>query len=288
MPTATPSELVHIGEIGKLKLGDAKIVPVAATEKAYDALWKSMAANDTEGEAMMAANGELMIVAPGTKVRVIDSKVGFMFTNMRKQVRILSGPFSGRSGWVASSWVVQAESGPKPTEQQPEEQPYDEAATEAQYLREMTDILSKDKQIKAPAKQAQLVIDHGKKLEKEGEVADIQYWRAAKIWLEMGASPKRAAELMPVFADTLHGVLDSSDPDDAGLANDPEFTDYDLPRLIGNAIIGKRSAMKKLRLGDLTKIKSNDQRCDQVIKILGKRYKGANRKAKEEDEAPKP
>ena len=81
--------------------------------------------------------------------------------------------------------------------QKPEELKYDHSATEAQYLKDMTDILAKSKNFqkhtKSPAaEQAQKLIDYGKKFEDEGDVGDVQYWRAAKIWLEMGLSPRKA------------------------------------------------------------------------------------------------
>jgi len=169
------------------------------------------------------------------------------------------------------------------------EEQHGASATEAEYLNAMTKSIAKNKNMiewmakhnlgpDYPAKQAQVIIDDAKKLENEGEVTAVQYWEAANIWLEMGATPRIVGKLRTVFADTLIGSID--EPSMRGVS------DHELPRLIGQAILGKRSALEKLRLGDLKNIKSTPERQDRVIQALQKRYKGANRKAKAE--APKP
>jgi hypothetical protein len=90
------------------------------------------------------------------------------------------------------------EANPKLTEEKPQEpqvEEYDAAATEAKYLQEIREIMSKNKKMaklgpKIVGEQARLLIDLGKALEKEGGIVDVQYWQAAKVWLEMGFSPK--------------------------------------------------------------------------------------------------
>ncbi len=169
----------------------------------------------------------------------------------------------------------------KLAEEKPKEEKYDHAATEAQYLKEITDVLAKNKNIvklgpNTAGEQARKLIDHGKALEKEGDVVDVQYWRPTKIWLEMGFSPKVVADLMPVFADTLIG-------------EDGAVGDHELPGLIGDAINGKKAALDKLQLGvkDLKKFRASTfaDRKTQVVQVLDKRYQGANAKAKAESEA---
>ena len=92
----------------------------------------------------------------------------------------------------------------------------------------------------------------------------------------MGFSPKVAADLMPVFADTLIG-------------EDGALSDYELPGLIAEAINGKKAALDKLQLGvkDLKKFRASTlaDRKTQVVQVLDKRYKGANAKSKAQSEA---
>jgi hypothetical protein len=130
------------------------------------------------------------------------------------KVHMFSGKMEVRKKGSAKIWWVSIDAlqrdNPKMAEEKPKVEEYDPAATEAQYLREFGEILSKNKKMaklgpKIAADQARKLIDLGKALEKEGEVVDAQYWRAAKVWLEMGFSPKVTGDLMPVFADTLLG-----------------------------------------------------------------------------------
>jgi|SRR5271166_21137 len=202
------------------------------------------------------------------------------------KVHTFRGMMEVRKRASAKVWWVRIDAmekdNPKLAEEKPEEEKYDHNVTEAQYLKEITDVLAKNKNIvkmggaKIASDQARKIIDHGKKLEEGGDVVDVLYWRAAKIWLEIGFSPKVVTELMPVFADTLIGA-------------EGAVSERELPRLIGDAIDGKKPAMEKLGLGikNLKRFQSSKyaERKTQVIQALEKRYKGANTKEKVESEA---
>jgi hypothetical protein len=240
-------------------------------------------ANDTLAMAKMVGEGRAVVLKQGQRVQLQEVAI---FGGMEK-VR----PIGETKSW----WIDLSHSSKTPVmtnEEKPKEERvarppshwrshYDPPA-EAHYVREITDLIAPHmaKQIAkdpdAAAEQARLLIGYTKELAKEGEVTDLQYLEAAKIWAEMGFAPRPIAELMPVFADTLHG------------SKDAEWTDYDLARIIGEAIRGKQQALESLHLGGLKKVNSNEQRLVQVKQALEKRYKGANRKAKEGGEAPNP
>lgn len=259
---------------------------MAVDEKTLDQAMGMLLANDYSALAQLEMQGQLMLSKGGEQVALENVKLRFLSAS-KKAVRI--------KGSAEVWWVYIDATEEKPAEETPAEKPYDHVATEAEYLKALTDILTKSKvmieriaqgKISAdtPGKNAQLLINRGKKLENEGEVADVQYWRAAKTWLEMGIPPKQVAELMPAFADTLIGA-------------DGTFSDFELPKIMGDAIFGKRSAIKKLDVGlkplsqsqwQALDEQSKDKRVTQLIQVLSKRYEGANKKARDEGETPKP
>ena len=100
---------VLIGETGVLKpLGEgASIVLVGVDEKAVDAIYKALMAKDETGIEELAAAGRIFIVAPGTKVKVLDLH-GFLAP--RSEIRILEGPQKGRRGFVSTSLVADKKS----------------------------------------------------------------------------------------------------------------------------------------------------------------------------------
>jgi hypothetical protein len=80
----------------------------------------------------------------------------------------------------------------------------DDAAVEAKYLHAMTRALNKSMGSVVrrkygngkPAEQAQELIDLGKKLAQDSDITAVEYWQAAKIACEKGASPKKAGQAM--------------------------------------------------------------------------------------------
>jgi hypothetical protein len=68
---------------------------MAIDEKAFEEWTKARAAKDTRGRESLIASGKIFAAEIGTTVAIIDTA-----GNGRK-VKILNGPFEGRSGWVA-------------------------------------------------------------------------------------------------------------------------------------------------------------------------------------------
>jgi hypothetical protein len=190
-----------------------QIILVVNLTVAQTDLWKTMKkgqlmaadeatlGNDYEATAELTLRGRLALSQGDEKVACV--KVHTFMIEVRKKG-------SAKVWWIAIDALEK--DNPKLAEEKVEEEKYDHNATEAEYLKEITDILAKSKNFAKldPKKYtaddvARRLIDDGKKLEEAGDVVDVQYWRATKIWLQMGFSPKLAADLMPVFADTLIG-----------------------------------------------------------------------------------
>jgi hypothetical protein len=93
------SRHVGIGENARLSTGSPGQIPVAMDTEALDALNKAAAAKDEIGYRELFANGRMFAVDENTKVLVIDSGI------FKTQIRILEGPYSGKSGWVPFEWV---------------------------------------------------------------------------------------------------------------------------------------------------------------------------------------
>ena len=269
-------QVIFVASLAIAQTNTMKKGQLMAADKATLKMAQSMAfENDYQAMAELMYKGRLLISDGGEQVSYV-------------KVHPLSGMIEVRKRGSAKVWWIGISAiekdNPTLAAQKPEELKYDHSATEAQYLKEMTDILAKNKNLQKQSKnpaadaaeQAQKLIDRGKKLEEEGDVGDVQFWRAAKIWLQMGLSPRKAAQLMPVFADTLIGT-------------DLKVGDHDLPGLMGDAIAGKKPALDKLRInvGNLRKFQSRkqDDRLAQVTLALEKRYKGANARSKAEGEA---
>lgn len=99
---AEPARDPRRGEIGRLRLPGVSaesLVHVAADPAAHREALDLSLAGDLIGLANMERAGRLMIVPPGTRVRVIESGM------LRKRVRIEEGRFRGRDGWVAAEFV---------------------------------------------------------------------------------------------------------------------------------------------------------------------------------------
>lgn len=74
-------------------------VLVSPTEEWFDRVTKLCVAGDTEGLSQMLLAGRVWSIPPGTRCLVIDPGI------MIYEVRIQSGPYSGRSGFVATEFV---------------------------------------------------------------------------------------------------------------------------------------------------------------------------------------
>jgi hypothetical protein len=101
-------------DIYRLVIEGEATVPVATSEKVLDLMLKYANLRDEEAFARMIAQGEVLLVASGTKCRFADP--GF-FTH---EVRIDEGPHRGRYGFVPSEFVktITAEQQRQENEQQ--------------------------------------------------------------------------------------------------------------------------------------------------------------------------
>jgi len=97
--SASQSASVGVGQDGRVVVDSGSVV-VCVSPQAYERFVKMAVANDTLGMSNLTAQGGAFLVPSGTRVRVIDRRLE------RREVRILEGPFAGRSGWVTSSSVV--------------------------------------------------------------------------------------------------------------------------------------------------------------------------------------
>ena len=89
---------VAVGQPGRL-LGDIGGVVLAATEEAIDKAMAASAENDTDSFGALIKSGQVFMVDDETKVLVVDEKSGL------KKVKIIDGPYSGKTGWAPSELV---------------------------------------------------------------------------------------------------------------------------------------------------------------------------------------
>jgi hypothetical protein len=88
----------HVGDEGYLHSSSTNvIVPITQTD--LDRAIQLGVANDDIGIAEMVARGRALIVDQNTKVKVIQT------TTATAEVRILTGSFTGRSGWVPKEFI---------------------------------------------------------------------------------------------------------------------------------------------------------------------------------------
>jgi hypothetical protein len=88
-----------IGQDGKLHSG-TKAVPVAVDKDSQGQLTQAQAIKDQHAVVQLVLAGKVLSVMDGTKVKVIDA------TLTLRQIRILEGPYEGRSGWVPFEFVA--------------------------------------------------------------------------------------------------------------------------------------------------------------------------------------
>ncbi len=87
------------GEKGYVSLGKPGFVPVAGSGEYFDRSIKLSNAGDTMGIQQMLLAEQLILVESGTQILVID--LNFIGT----EVRILSGKYQGRSGFVSNDFL---------------------------------------------------------------------------------------------------------------------------------------------------------------------------------------
>jgi hypothetical protein len=76
----------------------------------------------------------------------------------------------------------------------------EDAAEEAKYLSELTEIMAKNNVAK-PEQEAQLIIKWGKEraLSEDDDIAASRFWDAAKLWLALGIPTQPIPDLMQLF-----------------------------------------------------------------------------------------
>jgi len=205
---------------------------------------------------------------------------------------------------IARSEDDPAWKGVKSVQEKANETDAKDAREEAQYLKELTDLLVKN-EIKDAAQQAQLLIKRGKELETENggseNIASFQFWDAAKVWLALGIPPNAVRDLMPIYGYVIMGFDPTKHPEDHDLQDnttkneriDPKtglmdwdmagkLLDQELPEIIGDAISGKQAAAKRLHVDGLQNLQPKD-RCARLIQLLSKRYKARAQRANASD-----
>lgn len=101
--TPTPQRTIFSdGDNAILRTSAGGAVFLATTKGNYDELVKLVNAGDQLGIIQLMANGRLYEVQPFTKVLVIDHTGLF---DSGKRVRILSGDYIGRDGWIAEEFL---------------------------------------------------------------------------------------------------------------------------------------------------------------------------------------
>jgi len=99
-PAAAPPPATANPRERRLTSGGPEQVPVCVTEEAFDEFIQAAARGDTHGAVNLTLAGLIFFVDANTRVLMLDTSWG------AQQVRILSGPQTGLSGWVPSEWVV--------------------------------------------------------------------------------------------------------------------------------------------------------------------------------------
>ena len=97
-PASTVSAKVSVGEEGYIKVSSPRAI-LANTKADFDDLIGTYVANDTMGIGQFLLDGRGVAVENGTRVLVIESKVG------ARKVRVLEGEQIGEAGWVAMEYV---------------------------------------------------------------------------------------------------------------------------------------------------------------------------------------
>lgn len=100
--TATRTPIFSAGDTVKLRGDAGKMIPVAATQEALEALNKAQRANDNIGVNELIITGKIFTVEGDTPALVLD-RDGILDTQYH--VRIHDGRHVGKAGWVPAEWV---------------------------------------------------------------------------------------------------------------------------------------------------------------------------------------
>jgi len=84
---------IGVGVEVSLDAGESNTM-IALTEKVYDEMIRLSLNGDSLGLGQMESDGKLLVVEKGTKAKIVD--IDFI----KAKVRISSGNFLGKSGWV--------------------------------------------------------------------------------------------------------------------------------------------------------------------------------------------
>lgn len=92
------ADSIGIGDEGRLYSGADNIF-VAIDQDSFDKLTAAAVAEDSYGITELMLQGKIFLVGSNTRVKVIDTSFA------KTKVRVLSGDWTGSSGWVPYEWV---------------------------------------------------------------------------------------------------------------------------------------------------------------------------------------
>jgi len=92
-------EPADVGSESIISVPGLNEVYIAVDKEVFDEWIKACNAKDYIGVAQMEALGKLFVVSNGTKVLVIDRHT------FSREVRILEGNATGKSGWLPYEWL---------------------------------------------------------------------------------------------------------------------------------------------------------------------------------------
>ena len=122
MPSATYDEAAELVPGARLGLwGDGSHVPIAADFFAYNEMMKLMRAKDREGLDQLVESGRVSLAESGTPVLVIEAKDHV--DPRAAEVRLKSGPNSGKAVWVPTYYVTRLVPRPRPAPAAPAPDP---------------------------------------------------------------------------------------------------------------------------------------------------------------------
>lgn len=88
-----------IGSHARLHAPNSKPLPLAINEQSLSEALKAAKAKDEYATQEMLTDGRIFTVGDNTEVLIIGDSAGAV------NVRVLNGPYTGKTGWVITEWV---------------------------------------------------------------------------------------------------------------------------------------------------------------------------------------
>jgi len=101
LPTSKskPTQNSSVGKESNLFIENNNFIYVCIDKSSYDDFVNASLSKDTYGITNLIAAGKIFSVPNNTRVLIIDRSVG------AREIRILEGKNTGKSGWVPMEWV---------------------------------------------------------------------------------------------------------------------------------------------------------------------------------------